>query len=111
NGGTLYQPYVVQQVGGNDGTEASFVAQPEAVADMGLSQSTLDMIWEGMCAVPTRDKTNRTNGNYLGTAWFVFDDDLEGGTGIAPYSSCGKTGTAQAGRIEPNGWYVAFAPA
>jgi cell division protein FtsI/penicillin-binding protein 2 len=77
---------------------------------MGLSQSTLDLVKQGMCAVTTQTARNRTpNNKPLGTAWFVFSDP--GGTGVAPYSVCGKTGTAQTARVEPNGWFVAFAPA
>ncbi|MBK8024849.1 MAG: hypothetical protein IPK19_26385 [Chloroflexi bacterium] len=34
----------------------------------------------------------------MGTAWFVFDEAAPVGTGIAPYTVCGKTGTAQTGR-------------
>jgi penicillin-binding protein 2 len=105
----LYKPFVIQQVGGENGTQPLFVAQPEVAGDMGLSPSTLALVRQGMCAVTTSDAVNTTNGLPLGTAWFVFDDPED--TGIAPYSVCGKTGTAQTGRIEPNGWFVAFAPA
>ncbi len=112
NGGTLYKPYVVQQVGGEDGSDPIMVATPTVASDMGLSDSTLALIKEGMCAVTTDTAKNRTNGDPLGTAWFVFDQPTEdGGTGVAPYSVCGKTGTAQTARPEPNGWFVAFAPA
>ncbi len=111
NGGTLYKPYLVQQVGGENGTTPIFTAQPQVAGQMGLSQSTLDLIKQGMCAVTTKTAVNRTNGKELGTAWFVFSDDSRGGTGVAPYTSCGKTGTAQTARVEPNGWFVAFAPA
>jgi penicillin-binding protein 2 len=111
NGGTLYQPYVVQQVGGEDGSEPIMVAQPEIAGNMGLSQATLDIVREGMCAVTQKSVVGQTTGKPLGTAWFVFTDDEAGGTGVAPYTVCGKTGTAQTARIEPNGWFVAFAPA
>ncbi len=111
NGGTLYQPYVVQQVGGENGSQPIFTAQPTIAGTMGLSPSTLDLVRQGMCAVTTTTEVNTTNGDPLGTAWFVFDDDSPGGTGVAPYSVCGKTGTAQTARPEPTGWFVAFAPA
>jgi cell division protein FtsI/penicillin-binding protein 2 len=39
-----------------------------------------------------------------GTARFAF-------AGLTVYSACGKTGTAQSGRIEPHAWFVAYAPA
>jgi penicillin-binding protein 2 len=109
NGGTLYKPYIVQQVGGEDGSAPLVVGEPEAEGNMGLSQATLDIVREGMCAVTRRDVVGQSTGKPLGTAWFVFDEAE--GTGIAPYSVCGKTGTAQTARIEPNGWFVAFAPA
>ncbi len=112
NGGTLYKPYVVQQVGGEDGSDPIMMATPTVAGDMGLSAETLDLIHEGMCAVTNTRAVNRTNGEPLGTAWFVFDQPTEdGGTGVAPYSVCGKTGTAQTARSEPNGWFVAYAPA
>jgi len=38
----------------------------------------------------------------LGTAYIRFEG--------APYSVCGKTGTAQTG-LYPNAWFVAYAPA
>ncbi len=109
NGGTLYKPYVVQQIGGESGSDPVMVAQPTLVGDMGLSDSTLALVRQGMCNVTRSNAVNRTNGDPLGTAWFVFDDPST--TGIAPYSVCGKTGTAQTARSEPNGWFVAFAPA
>ena len=111
NGGTLYKPYVVSQVGGEEGSAPIFSAQPEVVSSMGLSQSTIDILHEGMCAVTSSAHVNRVNGKPLGTAWFVFDEAAPEGTGVAPYTVCGKTGTAQTARPEPNGWFVAFAPA
>lgn len=107
NGGTLYTPYIVQQVGAGD--NVSFQGQPQAAGEMNLGEETLALIREGMCAVTTQATVGTTTGQPIGTAWFVFDDDT--GTGIAPYSVCAKTGTAQTGRVEPNGWFVAYAPA
>ncbi len=103
NGGTLYQPYIVQQVGGVNGMPVTYSAQPKVVGQMGLSDATLATIREGMCGVIS-DMT-------YGTASFVF----YGYTGNykkynAPYVACGKTGTAQSGRVEPYGWFVTFAP-
>jgi penicillin-binding protein 2 len=95
NGGTLYTPYVVQQVGGVAGQPVSFQAVPKVAGEMGLSEEALATLYEGMCGVVTNTE--------LGTASFVFTD--------APYTVCGKTGTAQSGRVEPYGWFVAYAPA
>lgn len=70
---------------------------------MNLDNATLSVIREGMCGV--------VNNTELGTASFVFF----GYTGRfekynAPYVACGKTGTAQSGRVEPYGWFVTYAP-
>lgn len=95
NGGTVYQPYIVRQVGGQDGAEPSVVIQPQIQEESGLSQEVIDIIHEGMCAVTTDSD--------LGTAELVFRG--------AQYHACGKTGTAQSGYAAPYGWFVAFAPA
>ncbi len=108
NGGTLYRPYVVQQVG-RPGEEPAFTASPQVVGDMGVTEAALNVVREGMCMVTTQDHPNRSNGQPIGTAWFVFDSDPP--SFPAPYTVCGKTGTAQTGRIEPHGWFVAYAPA
>jgi cell division protein FtsI/penicillin-binding protein 2 len=98
NGGTLYRPYLVQRIGQLSGTDAgnpTYEAAPKVDGQNGLSPEALDVVKKGMCMVTT-DTT-------LGTAWFVFEE-----TG---YTVCGKTGTAQTGRQQPYGWFVAFAPA
>ncbi|MCB9451343.1 MAG: hypothetical protein H6672_07875 [Anaerolineaceae bacterium] len=95
NGGTVYQPYIVQQIGGLDGTELAFIAEPKVEEESGLSPEVIDIIHEGMCAVTTDPDR--------GTAEFVF--------GNTSYTVCGKTGTAQSGFTAPHGWFVAFAPA
>jgi cell division protein FtsI/penicillin-binding protein 2 len=108
NGGTVYQTYIVQQVGGEDGETPSFMAQPQVVGELNFSPSTYEILRTGMCAVTRSDVLAVDTGSPLGTAWGVFDDPQ----GFpASYSVCGKTGTAQTGRIEPHGWFVAFAPA
>lgn len=94
NGGTLYRPYVVQQVGGVDGQPITFEAEPTIVGNMDLSPEVLQIVREGLCLGTTVE---------LGTSVFVFE-------GI-PYTVCGKTGTAQTGTPYPNGWFVAYAPA
>jgi penicillin-binding protein 2 len=94
NGGTLYQPYLVQQVGGRDDSEPSFEAAPIVVRETGLSDEVIQIIHDGMCQV--------TVDTDLGTAWGAFEN--------TNYWACGKTGTAQTARIEPHAWFVAFAP-
>mgnify|MGYP005848387215 CR=1 FL=1 len=99
NGGTLYQPYIVKQVGGFDGTDVQETFEPRIVGTVDAIETAFNATRQGMCLVTTdRD---------LGTAYRVFNG--------APYSTCGKTGTAQAGvpgsGVPPHAWYVAFAPA
>lgn len=107
NGGTLYEPYVVQSVG-VEGETPTYEAEPQIASEMGLSDEVLGIVREGMCMVTDGDVIGRTSGERLGTAWFVFDDPQ--GIPVA-YTVCGKTGTVQTGQVEPHGWFVAFAPA
>jgi penicillin-binding protein 2 len=95
NGGTLYRPYLVERIGGEEGSTPIFEGKPEAAGSIGLSDEALAVVREGMCGVVSNTE--------LGTASFVFTE--------AAYSVCGKTGTAQSGRVEPYGWFVAYAPA
>lgn len=95
-GGTLFKPFIVQQVGGVDGTPVEFVAQPQIAGQMNLSPETFAVLHEGMCNVVA--DTER------GTARFAYQ-------GLTGYTACGKTGTAQSGRIEPHAWFVVYAPA
>lgn len=101
NGGTVHQPYIVQQIG-RVGEPPSFIAQPRVIGDMDLSEQTLDVVRKGMCDVTTTEARNTTNGNPLGTAWFAFENTY--------YSICAKTGTAQT-NAEPHAWFVAYVPA
>jgi penicillin-binding protein 2 len=94
NGGTVYKPYLVQQVGGADSTPVTFTAEPEVVGEIGVSQEVLDTVKAGMCEV--------TQNEDLGTGFSSF--------GNATYVACGKTGTAQTDRY-PTAWFVAYAPA
>ncbi len=94
NGGTLYKPYLLQQVGGFEGTPITFEAEPEVVGNFNFKDTTMSILHEGMCAV-TQDED-------LGTAVWPFEQ--------SGYWACGKTGTAQTGRY-PIAWFIAFAPA
>jgi penicillin-binding protein 2 len=95
NDGTLYRPYIVQQIGGFNDEEIVQRIEPEILATLSLQPDSIAIVQQGMCATTTdRD---------YGTSYFVFED--------APYSSCGKTGTAQTGAVAPHSWYVAYAPA
>lgn len=92
NGGTLYQPLLVKQVGiiGSP----SYVASPVANGTFNFQPGVLEGIRAAMCAVPTDPR--------YGTAYFVFKD-WQGGAII-----CGKTGTAETGGL-PHAWFAAFA--
>ena len=100
NGGTLYRPQIVRQVGGMDGTEVQQEFQPDVLRELGFRQDVIDMVQQGMCAVPVDEQ--------FGTAVSAFGEDVS-------YTSCGKTGTAQAGTaasgIPPHAWYASYAPA
>lgn len=98
NGGTIYRPYMVQQVGGADGTDIIQTFESEVIGTLGVSDEAIAIVQQGMCEVPIDD--------FLGTSYAVFN-----GSSTRPtYTSCGKTGTAQAS-IAPNAWYVTYAPA
>lgn len=104
NNGTVYQPYIIQQIGGLDGTDVVSVTEPTVKNELGLDQAVLDIVRRGMCNVPVDD--------ILGTSYVTFGPNADP---PPPYTSCGKTGTAQAGppgsEIPPHAWYVSYAPA
>ncbi len=93
NGGTVYKPYIVKQVGGMDGTALEWENTPQIAQELDIAPEVLAAVQEGMCLV--------TTDRQYGTAISVF--------GNQPYTVCGKTGTAQAG-FAPHAWFVAYAP-
>ena len=94
NGGTVYQPYLVQRVGGADGTPVTFEAEPQVVGRLEMRPETMAMLRKGMCDVTTDPD--------LGTAVWPFEQ--------AGFTVCGKTGTAQTARY-PQAWFIAYSPA
>lgn len=94
NGGTVYKPYIVQQIGGFDGTEIAQVIEPEVLNELDFEPGVIETIQAGMCGV--------VSDSNLGTAFIRFER--------APYTACGKTGTAQTAQY-PNAWFIAYAPA
>ncbi|MHB8628321.1 MAG: penicillin-binding transpeptidase domain-containing protein [Aggregatilineales bacterium] len=94
NGGTLYQPLIVKQVGLIG--QPSYVAKPVVSGSMNVNPNALAGIRAAMCKVTT-DPT-------LGTATFVFR-----GFDFSKVSVCGKTGTAESGQANPHAWFAAFA--
>ncbi len=102
NGGTVYEPYVIEQVGGFDDSALTFQRQPEVINTLDFNPGVLETIQEGMCGVTTVKD--------LGTAYIRFGDPTAEYHPPTNYSVCGKTGTAQTARF-PNAWFVAYAPA
>jgi penicillin-binding protein 2 len=109
NGGTLYQPTLVKQVGepGQPPTYLAPIVAPSV--SMNLSPDVLKGIQQGMCDVAADKQlpgTEKLPGpkEYLGTAHFVFYNWNFNQIGV-----CGKTGTAQTGAPQPNGWFAAYA--
>lgn len=94
DGGTLWQPYLVQKVGSGD--RMSLTATPQKQGTIGLGPAELDAINQGLCGATTDKK--------IGTAeWFLDNWNFN------RIELCGKTGTAQTGTTHPNGWFAAIA--
>ena len=93
NGGRFYQPYIVSHIGIEGEADYDLVNEPTLKAQLPLDGEALRVAREGMCLVTTaRD---------LGTAEYVFRS--------APYTLCGKTGTAETAG-NPHAWFVAYYP-
>lgn len=99
NDGTVYKPYLVQQIGGMDGTDLIEQFAPEVLRTVDLQPDVLATVREGMCGAVSDEN--------LGTGYYVFNNRDEPRPN---YVACGKTGTAEAGD-RPNAWFIAFAPA
>ncbi len=97
NGGTLYKPQLVREIGILD--QRTMVAQPEIVGTFDVRPETLAVVREGMCNVITTQR---------GTASHIFRNSELLNIGV-----CGKTGTAQAPGVDvpPHSWFIAYAPA
>ena len=96
NGGTLYQPYLVDRVATPDGGQET-IAGPVVVASLPVSDQHLAIIQDAMLGVTT----NPT----IGTATHRF-----AGLDIPV---AGKTGTAEPGNelAEPHSWFAGYFPA
>ena len=96
NGGTLYRPYIVERIAGNE-WEAERVIEPEEIGSLPISAENLEALQEGLLRV--------TSVPYLGTATYAFS-----GLDIPV---AGKTGTAEVGvaGAAPHSWFAAYAPA
>ena len=95
NGGDLWRPYLVQKAGLFD--DFSYVAEPEALANLDVRPEVLATVRKGMCDVTTA---------WTGTATHIFVDSPLLNLGV-----CGKTGTAQnLIRNTTHAWFVGYAP-
>jgi penicillin-binding protein 2 len=99
NGGTLYRPQIVQQVG-ILGEVPSYTLTADPMGDTGIDPDVMAVVVEGMCNV-TNDPS--------GTAEYQFHNSE-----LQRIVICGKTGTAQDGSraaANSHAWFVAFGPA
>ncbi len=109
NGGTVYKPRIVQQVGGLDGTEVVETVEPQVLNELDFAEGVLETIQQGMCGVTTVEGLGTAYGRFVG--WDTMPDSEYAYVDLtAPYTVCGKTGTSQTLRY-PNAWFVAYAPA
>lgn len=84
NGGTLYKPQLVEQIGENK-------IQPQKLKENVIDKNILKIIKKGMREAVVS-----------GSARYLYD---------LPIKAAGKTGTAQApGNKNPHGWFTVFAP-
>ena len=93
NGGAWWRPHIVSHIGQPGAPGYEVVNEPMLAAQLDLDGAALDIVREGMCLATTVYD--------LGTAQRVFGD--------APYTICGKTGTAET-LGNPHSWFVAYAP-
>jgi len=104
NGGTLYQPHVVQQIVAPDGAVLD-VTQPEIVRQVPVSAENLALIRRGM-------RLAVTEGTAASTVW-PQNIAAAGKTGTAEFCDdlAQKSGLCVNGRVLPtHAWFVSFAP-
>ncbi|MEY2986140.1 MAG: hypothetical protein RJB24_369 [Candidatus Parcubacteria bacterium] len=87
--GKLYKPYLYQGIRKDDTVELN-IKSNNILQEIPVSQENYDIVKEGM-------KKTITDG----TGYQLKD---------LPFSTAGKTGTAQTGRIKNNSWFVSYGP-
>ncbi len=93
NGGTLWEPQVVDQIRTPDGDVVKDV-EPVATGDIGVADEVLQILRDGLAGV-----------NQVGTAAAAFASfDLEA------YPVAGKTGSAESFGQESTAWYASYGP-
>ncbi len=98
NGGTLWQPYLVQEVKSIDG-KAVYTAQPKERGKLPATAEQLAAIRSALAQV-----TTAPNGTAAGLS---VAKPFAGET----HSVAGKTGTAESDTKDPHAWFAAFSPA
>ena len=96
NGGTLYQPYIVERIEAG-ATQPAEVTEPEAGGDLPISPDHLAALQAGLLGVTANESIGTASHRFRGLDIPV----------------AGKTGTAEAGGAdaEPHSWFAAYAPA
>lgn len=89
NKGTIYKPYIVEEIYSQDGIVQSY-NNGDIINDKFLSQETIQVVREGMRMAVTS-----------GSSQFLSQ---------LPVEVAGKTGTAQTSGKEANAWFTGFAP-
>lgn len=92
NGGTLYEPQVIERISPPDG-QPTYVFQPKEAGKLPLSPESLQAIQAAMVGVIRNEQPR-------GTAWHRF-------TGL-DVNVAGKTGTAQSGGERPHAWFAGY---
>ncbi|MBN1667177.1 MAG: hypothetical protein JW862_08805 [Anaerolineales bacterium] len=92
NGGTLYQPQVIDRIAPPDG-EPTYLFEPVEKGQLPLSPENLAAIQNAMIDVVS---------NRRGTAWLAL------GSYSQTYPMAGKTGTAESGSGEPHAWFAGY---
>ena len=89
NKGKLYKPYLYQGIRKDDAVELD-IKENNILQEIPVSQDNYDIVTEAMRQTITD-----------GTGYPLKD---------LPFSTAGKTGTAQTGSIKNNSWFVSYGP-